>query len=123
MLVCGAGASVSAQTSTTPAPGATAVASTVDFRSSMWLSDRTVVNGYDEEVAVVSELIMNRGSGRIEYVIVKTGTTLGLGGRAVAIPYGSFRWEAAGRDRFVLASTSEQLKQFPEYSAESLTRR
>jgi len=119
MVAFAAGASVSAQPSNTPAPGATAVASTVDFRSSKWLSDRKVVNTKEEEIASVSDLILNRGSGRIEYVIVKTGTTLGMGGRAVAIPYASFRWEAAGKDRFVLASTEDQLKQFPEFSAET----
>ncbi len=91
----------------------------LDFRSSRWLSDRKVVNNNGEEVAIVSELIIDRGSGRIEYLVVKTGTTLGLGGRAVAIPYSAFGWETAGKDRFLLASTPEQLKQFPEYTAES----
>jgi hypothetical protein len=42
-----------------------------------------------------------------------------MGGRTVAIPFGAFRWEASGKDRFVLASTPEQLKQYPEYTAES----
>jgi sporulation protein YlmC with PRC-barrel domain len=76
------------------------------------------VNANGDEIASVSDLIMDRGSGRIEYVVIKTGTTLGMGGRAVAIPFGSFRWET-GKDRFVLASTAEQLKQFPEYTPES----
>jgi sporulation protein YlmC with PRC-barrel domain len=51
-------------------------------------------------------------------VVITTGATFGLGGRAVAIPYGAFRWET-GKDRFLLASTAEQLKQFPEYTPES----
>lgn len=90
----------------------------VDFRSSDWLRDREVVNNNNEEIAKVSDLILDRGSGRIEYLVIKTGSTLGLGGRAVAIPYGSFHWDN-NEERFVLASTSEQLEQFPEYSAES----
>lgn len=64
-----------------------------------------VVNNNGEEIAKVSDLILDRGSGRIEYIVIKTGTTFGLGGRAVAIPYGSFQWGSAGEDRFVLAST------------------
>ncbi len=91
-------------------------ASAVDFQSSKVLIDRTVVNNNGEEIAKVSDLILDRGAGRIEYVVIKTGTTFGLGGRAVAIPYGSFRWELGGKDRFVLASTAEQLKQYPEYT-------
>lgn len=97
---------------------AAAVAPTVDFRSYRWLSDRKVVNNNGEDIANVSDLILDRGSGRIEYVVIKTGTTLGMGGKAVAIPYAAFRWES-GRDRFILASTTEQLKQFPEYTLES----
>ncbi len=96
------------------------VATTVDFRSSKWLGDRKVMNNNGEEIAVVSDLILDRGRGRIEYLIIKTGTTLGMGGRAVAIPYSGFTWKgAAGKEAFVLASTAEQLKLFPEYTPES----
>lgn len=88
----------------------------VDFRASKWLSDREVVNDNGEKIANVADLILDRGSGRIDYLVVKTGTTLGLGGKTVAIPYSAFRWD--GKDEnFLLASTTEQLKKFPEFSA------
>jgi sporulation protein YlmC with PRC-barrel domain len=121
MLTVAAGTTVPAmgQSSDTPARGSAAVANTVDFRSSRWLNDRKVVNDNDEEIANVADLILDRGSGRIEYMVIRTGTTFGMGGRAVAVPYGSFRWEAGGKDRFVLPSTIEQLKQSPEYTPES----
>lgn len=77
------------------------------------------MNTNGEDIASVSDLILDRGSGRVEHIVVKTGSTLGMGGRAVAIPFSSFRWEVGGKDRLVLASTSEQLKQFPEYTSES----
>ncbi len=115
----GAASPIIAHSTAPYAQGSTALASTVDFRSSRWLSDRKVVNNNGEEIANVSDLILDRGSGRIEYVVIKTGTTFGLGGRAVAIPYGSFAWEMGAKDRFVLAATVEQLKQFPEYTPES----
>lgn len=99
-------------------PRSSAVAATVDFQSSHWLRERKVVNNNGEDIASVSDLILDRGSGRIEYVVIKTGSTFGLGGRAVAIPYGSFKWEMGGKDRFVLAATKEQLAQFPEYTPE-----
>lgn len=120
-FAAGAAAPASGQTSETAVLGSTAVVPTVDFQSSHWLSNRTVVNNNGEEIANVSDLILDRGSGRIQYIVIKTGTTFGMGGRAVAIPYGSFRWESGGKDRFVLASTPEQLKQFPEYTPESWT--
>ena len=90
-----------------------------DYRASKWMSDRKVINNNGEDIANVSDLIIDRGSGRIEFIVVKTGSVLGMGGRAVAIPYSAFTWEAGAKDRFVLASTPEQLKTYPEYSAES----
>jgi sporulation protein YlmC with PRC-barrel domain len=117
MLALAAGAAP-ALVQTAARTGESAVAPTVDFRSSRWLNDRKVVNPNGEEIAGVSELIMNRGSGKLEYIVIKSGAMLGMGGRSVAIPYASFRWEADGKERFVLAATPEQLKQFPEYSAE-----
>ncbi len=119
MLSAGVAAPVMAQSSN-QAPGSTVVANTVDFRSSKWLSDRKVINKNGEEIAVVSDLILDRGWGRIEYLVITTGSTLGLGGRAVAIPYNAFKWDgASGKGAFVLASTAEQLKLFPEYTPES----
>lgn len=117
MLALAAGTVGPANAQTPPAPprdSAAAVASTVDFRSSQWLGERKVVNNNGEEIAKVSDLILDRGAGRIEHVVIKASS----GGKTIAIPYGAFRWEA-GKDRFVLASTPEQLKQFPEFSAES----
>jgi len=118
-LAAGAAAPAFGQGAHDPVQRSAAVARTVDFRSSSWLSDQVVVNNNGEDIASVSDLILDRGSGRIEYIVIKTGTTLGLGGRAVAIPYSSFRSEAGGKERLILASTAEQLKQAPEYTAES----
>lgn len=98
---------------------AAAAASGVDFRSCKWLGDRKVVNDNGEEVAVVADLILDRGSGKIEYLVITTGSMLGMGGRAVAIPYSEFKWtSASNKDAFVLAATVEQLKLYPEYTSE-----
>ncbi len=86
-----------------------------DFRSSKWMTERKVMNDNGEQVASMSDLIMDRGSGRIDYAVLKTGTILGLGGKAVAVSYSSLRWNEAG-EHFVLPLTPEQLKQFPEFS-------
>jgi sporulation protein YlmC with PRC-barrel domain len=113
-----AAAPAMAQQTDTPSRWNATVPSTADFRSSEWLRDRAVVNSMNEKIANVSDLILDRGSGRIEYLVIKTDTMLGLGGRAVAIPYDAFHLDTV-KDRFVLASTAEQLKQFPEYSPEA----
>jgi sporulation protein YlmC with PRC-barrel domain len=83
------------------------------------MNDRKVVNFNAEDVGSVTDFILERGSGRLEYVVIKSGTILGLGGRSVAIPYDNFRWDTEKLDRLVLAATPEQLKEFPEYTPET----
>ncbi|MFA6044690.1 MAG: PRC-barrel domain-containing protein [Phycisphaerales bacterium] len=107
-----------AQTITAPAHGPVTGMTSPDFRTADWMTDREVVNNKGEEIAEVSDFLLDRGSGQIEYVIIKTGTILGMGGRDVAIPFASFRWESDGKNRLILASTIEQLKEYPEYTKE-----
>jgi hypothetical protein len=88
-------------------PGAQ-MTSAPDFRSGRWMSSRPVVNANNESIADASEFILDRGSARVAYIVVKTGSFLGMGGRSVAIPFTSFGWETG--DRLVLNVTPEQLK-------------
>lgn len=120
-LVVAAGSSVpaAAQTISASAEGPVNAIRTPDYRTTDWMTDRAVTNSNGEEIATVSDFLLDRGSGHIEYVVIKTGTILGLGGRAVAIPFASFRWESGGKERLILASTTERLKQYPEYGRES----
>lgn len=86
-----------------------------DYRSCHWLSDRDVVNSAREDVGDVSDMIIERGSGRVKFVILKTGTVLGMGGRTVAIPYNQFRWDDVN-EQFVLNTAATNLQSYPEYT-------
>lgn len=86
-----------------------------DFRSAAWLKTRSVKNVNGEEVAGLADLILDRGSGTIDYAVLSTGTILGMGGRRMAISYDALQWNA-GEGHFVLPLTPEQLEQFPEFS-------
>ncbi len=90
----------------------------VDFRSAKWMRGRDIVNMNNQSVGDVSDLIIDRGSGKIRYVIVKTGTTLGMGGRSVALPYSQFNLNAASGN-LVLNTSADQLNQYPEFTDES----
>ena len=89
----------------------------VDFRSCHKLKGVDIVNESGENVGEVSDLVLDRGSGRIDYVVIKTGSVLNMAGKSVALPYGALRWNP-GKDQFVLATTKDQLKQYPEFTAE-----
>ena len=113
---------VTAASAQSVAPGVrtgAVVAVGTEFRSAKWLCGRKVINNNSEEIAEVSDLILDRGWGRIEHVIVRTGSSMGMGGREIAIPFDSFGWQAGDEGSFVLGATAEQLKQYPEYTAQS----
>jgi sporulation protein YlmC with PRC-barrel domain len=101
------------------APSITADTGATVFRSSRWIAERGVISNTGEAIANVTDIIIDRGTGRIDYLVLKTDTTFGLGGRMVLVPYPEFRLDPASKDRFVLASTAEQLKSLPEYTAKS----
>lgn len=89
-----------------------------DFRTTDWLASRPVVNDAGTEIGDASDFIIDRGTGRVTHVVIRSGTTLGLGGRDVAIPYGALAWDDA-KEQFVLSTSPEKLKTFPEFSADS----
>lgn len=85
----------------------------VDFRSTKWIKGRDVINERGDKVADVSDMILDRGTGRVDYIVVRPGIT----GKTVALPYTSFGWDA-GKEKFVLALTKDQLKQYPDFDAD-----
>lgn len=118
ILAAGCVTPVFAQTPRPVTPVSKSMHEEASYCSARWMSSLAVMNNNAEQVANVSDLLLDRGSGRIEYVVIKTGGMLGLGGRRVALPYSSFSTDPADPSRMMLAVTPEQLKQFPEYSAE-----
>ena len=90
------------------------------FVSALKLDGTDVYNTNDEHIADVSDFVVDRGSGDLRYVVVKTGSVLGMGGKAVAIPFKSFSW-SSGQDRVTLNATKEQLQAYPEFNAKEWT--
>jgi sporulation protein YlmC with PRC-barrel domain len=89
----------------------------VNFASYTEVDGRDIFNKAGEEIAEVSDLVVDRGSGRVAYVVIEAGGTLGIGQRAVAVPYSAFSW-AASEDRLVLDTTAEALKAAPAFNAD-----
>lgn len=51
------------------------------------LTGDTVRNRADEEIGKVEEIMIDRGSGRVAYVVLSAGGFLGLGDKFFAIPW------------------------------------
>ncbi len=71
-----------------------------------------VYDRQNEEVATVKDLILDK-SGKVDDVILSFGTTVGMGGKFVAVSYGSLKFD---NNRLTLDQTKEQLNAMPAYS-------
>lgn len=75
----------------------------------------TAVYGSDGgKVGHVSRVLMNPESKKIDRLVVKAGSVLGVGGRSVAIPIDKFSWDG-DKDAFKLPMTEANLKSMPEW--------
>lgn len=76
--------------------------------------DMDVYNANHESFGAIDDLVIERGSGRITHAVVSTGTTMGLGGKTVLVPYSHFTWDAT-RKHLMVNTTAEDMKAWPEF--------
>lgn len=86
------------------------------FRSMDKFRGMNVKNPQGADLGNVNDVIIDRGSGRITQVVIKSGGLLGIGGRTVVVPYESFGW-SADNDSLILNYTEDQIKGWPEFDA------
>lgn len=122
LLVACAGLPLMAQdTTTTKTTRQTEVRTTTSnnwqptFRSADALRGKNLHNSATKDtVGSIDELIIDRGSGQIAFAVVKTGTTLGLGGKQVVIPFAQLSFPTDD-DNPTIAYTEDQMKTWPEF--------
>lgn len=83
-------------------------AGTLVFVKSSDVMGMDVANPNDEVIASVSDCIIDRGSGRIEHVLLKSGAVMGIGGKTIAVPYSRLGFDPV-KERFELGMTKEQI--------------
>jgi len=76
----------------------------------------------EQEVAArpigkVTDILLESDTGHSRWAVVSFDTTLGFGGKSVAIPCDQLRWNAP-EDRFDLSQTEDHLKQLPAFDAD-----
>lgn len=123
IMIAGMACSAWAQTGTPttsraqPATVHSAVDALPHFVDCHALSGEDVANPNGDVVATVDDLIVDRGSGRVAYAVLKSGDVLGLGGKRIAVPYDSLTYDRL-QDRFNIRMTSEQIERAAEFSPE-----
>lgn len=88
-----------------------------NFVSGDKLRGKNVHNLAGDTLGEIDELIIDRGSGQIAYIVLKSGSFLGIGGKNVVVPYSAFGWNAADK-RVTLETTPDVIKAWPEFNSE-----
>lgn len=116
IAVCGTSVPVAtAQTSAQDSALRTAKAERMDLRKSSFFKGASVRGESEETIGDISDLIIDRGSGRIEFVILRTGDVLGFGGETYVVPFDSIEYHTPSSS-LMLHMTADELKQRPQFS-------
>lgn len=86
-----------------------------DFRGWKFFDGAKIVNSAGDKVGDIKDLVIDRGSGRVLYAIVRTDSTFGMGGKTVAVPMNSFGWDAQ-KEHMSVKTSAEDLKAYAEFS-------
>ncbi|MCK5940680.1 MAG: PRC-barrel domain-containing protein [Planctomycetes bacterium] len=82
----------------------------------------TITNGAERDELVelghIADLVIDGRTGDVQYAIVSSGGTLGIGARQTAVAWSKLRCDDEGR--FALAMTADQLAQQPAFDEKQL---
>jgi hypothetical protein len=83
-------------------------------RASDDVNGKDVINQADEDLGKIIEVMIDKISGKVAYVVLESGSFLGMGGKLFAIPWHSLNYNP-DKECFVLDINKEQLKEAPGF--------
>jgi hypothetical protein len=73
-----------------------------------------VLNGSKENLGKIEEIMLDKISGRVAYVVLSCGGFLGMGEKLFAIPWNAFHYDPKEK-AFLLKIDKEKLKNAPSF--------
>ena len=73
-----------------------------------------VVNGTGDSLGDINEVVLDKTTGKVNYLVLDFGGFLGFGNKFFAVPWQSFAYDKK-EDCFVLNVEKERLKQAPGF--------
>lgn len=87
------------------------------FAKSSDVIGATVKNPNNDDIGEVQDFIVDRGSGKIRFAVIKSGAFLGIGGKSFAVPYNELEWTPNTKSYFA-RMTKEQIDRQVEFTPE-----
>jgi sporulation protein YlmC with PRC-barrel domain len=75
---------------------------------------RDVKNASNDNLGKIKEIMLDKLSGKVAYLVLESGTFLGMGGKLFAIPWNSVKYQD-NDDCFILNVDKEKLKNAPGF--------
>ena len=75
---------------------------------------KDVKNTAKEDLGEVKELILDKFTGKVAYVVLESGTFLGMGGKLFAIPWNALTYDLSD-ECFILKVDKEKLQNAPGF--------
>lgn len=73
-----------------------------------------VKNTANENLGEISEVMLDKVTGQVAYVVLESGSILGMGGKLFALPWNTLKYDTA-EDCFKIDIDKDRLKQAPGF--------
>lgn len=80
--------------------------------------DVKVLNTSKEDLGKIYEIVLDKVSGQVKYVVLESGSFLGLGGKFFAIPWNSIHYDV-DEEAFILNVSKDRLKNAPGFDKDN----
>lgn len=80
--------------------------------------DVEVKNPAHEDLGKICEIMLDKTSGRVAYVVLDSGSFLGIGGKLYALPWNSIHYDSED-ECFILNVDKEKLKNAPGFDKDN----
>jgi sporulation protein YlmC with PRC-barrel domain len=73
-----------------------------------------VKNMADENLGSICEVMLDKTSGRVAYLVLESGSFLGLGGKLIALPWNAVQYDKT-KECFLVNIDKEKIKKAPGF--------
>lgn len=73
-----------------------------------------VINNSKEDLGKIHQIVLDKTSGQVKYLVLESGSFLGMGGKFFALPWNSIHYNP-DEEAFILNVSKEQLKNAPGF--------